>query len=71
MLRSICTTCYLQDNLAAALDLAAAGYRVFPVRVVWNATKQKYDKVPATEHGFKDATTDEATSALGGPTSRR
>ena len=40
--------------------LAAAGYRVFPVRVVWNATSRSTTRF-ATEHGFKAATTDEAT----------
>ena len=38
-------------NLTAALDLARAGFPVFPV---------KLDKTPLTAHGFKDATTDEA-----------
>lgn len=39
------------DLLKAALTLADLGYRVFPCRAG--------DKVPATAHGCKDATTDE------------
>lgn len=39
--------------LAAALEYAAKGWPVFPLRV--------RDKLPATSHGLKDATTDEAT----------
>ena len=39
--------------LAAALDYAARGFRVFPC---WPRSKE-----PATKHGFKDATTNPAT----------
>ena len=39
--------------LEAALGYAAKGWRVFPLK--------PREKVPATAHGVKDATTDEAT----------
>ncbi len=38
------------DQMIAALDYAALGYAVFPCAVG--------QKIPITEHGFKDATTD-------------
>jgi hypothetical protein len=41
----------VSDMLGAALSYASQGRRVFPVAL---------DKRPLTEHGFKDATTDEA-----------
>ena len=42
-----------QDNLAAALDYARRGFEIFPCRFGTND--------PLTEHGHKDATTDEDT----------
>ncbi len=41
-----------KDNLSAALQYAAMGLRVFPV-------KSDGSKKPLTKHGFKDATTNE------------
>lgn len=54
--------------LSSALALASLGYRVFPCHSVINGCctcggkqKCKPGKHPLTQHGFKDATTDEAT----------
>ncbi len=42
-------------------ELAAAMYApVFPIRIVWNPTKAKWDKRPLTKHGHLDASYDVA-----------
>src|ERR1017187_3501630 len=47
---SVDTKTEINSMLAAALDYASRGWRVFPLK--------PNDKVPMTSHGCKDATTD-------------
>lgn len=46
------------EILDAALHYGELGFRVFPVRLVYNEKRMKYDKFPATANGFHDGTTD-------------
>jgi Bifunctional DNA primase/polymerase, N-terminal len=45
----------------AALERARGGLAVFPVLLFYDARAGKWQKLPLTDHGYKDATTDEAT----------
>jgi hypothetical protein len=45
-------------NLAAALSLAKAGFRVFPARAIYNATTRRWNKPPCVSDWQNVATTD-------------
>jgi Bifunctional DNA primase/polymerase, N-terminal/AAA domain len=48
----------LGEAMTLALAYAQAGVPAFPVVLTWNDHKHTVDKVPLTEHGFKDASCD-------------
>jgi hypothetical protein len=49
-----------EPNLKAALELAAAGLPVFPVRITYNRATLRFDKQPCIKGWQTKATTDEA-----------
>jgi hypothetical protein len=49
---------FTAENLAAALELAAAGLPVFPARITLNAASGRWDKRPCIKGWQADATTD-------------
>lgn len=52
------TTMSIGQAMQLALDYAERGIPAFPIALSWNDAKQHVDKVPLTEHGHKDASTD-------------
>jgi hypothetical protein len=46
------------EALQLALSYAHAGIPAFPVKLTWDDKKRSTNKVPLTEHGFKDASCD-------------